>query len=58
MFRISKSMKQGIAAAAVFVAVWSPGRDGRQAGFIRHMRRRGAHRASGPASSAQTGTGP
>ncbi|WP_283632265.1 MFS transporter [Mycolicibacterium poriferae] len=47
-----------IAAAAVFVAVWSPGRDGRQAGFIRHMRRRGAHRASGATSSAQAGTGP
>jgi len=51
-------MAVAIAAAAVFVAVWSPGRDGRQAGFIRRMRRRGAHRASGPASSAQTGTGP
>lgn len=38
-------MAVAIAAAALFVAVWSPGRDGRQAGVIRTLRGRGRHRA-------------
>lgn len=58
MDRALMVMAMVIVAAAAFVAVWSPGRDGRQAAVLRRIRSRGAHRTSGTTSPADPNAGP